>query len=45
MIRTVPVHCVYGPHKQTSIRMPDARLLYKENHWLGQWFRKAYGDE
>jgi len=19
--------------------------LYKENHWLGQWFKKAYGDE
>ena len=20
-------------------------LLYKENHWLGQWFGKAYGDK
>jgi hypothetical protein len=21
------------------------RFLYIENHWLGQWFKKAYGDE
>lgn len=20
-------------------------LLYIENHWLGQWFSEAYGDE
>ena len=20
-------------------------FLYKENHWLSQWFSKAYGDE
>jgi hypothetical protein len=22
-----------------------APFLYIENHWLGQWFKKAYGDE
>ena len=21
------------------------RFLYKENHSLGEWFKKAYGDE
>ena len=24
--------------------MPCSFLCY-ENHWLGQWFQKAYGDE
>ena len=24
--------------------MPSC-FLYTENHWLGQWFKKAYGDE
>ena len=19
--------------------------MYKQNHWLGQWFKRAYGDE
>jgi hypothetical protein len=23
----------------------ERRCLYIENHWLGQWFKKAYGDE
>ncbi|MBM6926068.1 hypothetical protein H6B51_09075, partial [Pseudoflavonifractor phocaeensis] len=22
-----------------------SRFLYKENHSLGEWFKKAYGDE
>ena len=31
--------------KKEKASVTDAFLLYKENHWLGQWFRKAYGDE
>jgi hypothetical protein len=26
-------------------RDPPVDFLYIENHWLGQWFKKAYGDE
>ena len=26
-------------------RLAEGGFLYTENHWLGQWFKKAYGDE
>ena len=31
--------------KNRRCRWQRLFLLYKENHSLGEWFKKAYGDE
>jgi hypothetical protein len=33
------------PIKQTHVHLLHVRFLYKENHSLNEWFKKAYGDE
>ena len=31
--------------KKTPVAEGPQEFLYKENHSLGEWFKKAYGDE
>lgn len=33
------------PLMRTERPVQTGRLLYLENHWLGQWFKRAKGDE
>jgi hypothetical protein len=38
-------HPVKTKQCKDPVGFPAGSFLYIENHWLGQWFKKAYGDE